>query len=54
MILATEKREKISMGLGMTNSAMIGAEIEKALPNRLQIPKAVPHSVIGNINGVET
>ena len=45
---------KISIGRGMSNSAMIEAESAEVRPTRLQIPNAVPHMSTGNKNGVET
>lgn len=47
-----QKPVKNSIGRGISSSAMIGPPAWVNLPNKLQMPKAVPHKVVGKIQGV--
>lgn len=49
-----DRTENISIGSGISTSAMYGAPIPKNLPNALQMPKAVPDNRTGKMYGVET
>ena len=49
-----DRAEKISIGSGISTSAMYGEDIAKNLPNALQMPKAVPERSTGKMYGVET
>ena len=44
---------KIYIGIGFLSSTITEAESAIVRPTKLQIPNAVPHSVIGNRNGVD-
>ena len=46
------RAEKILIGMGIGESATNEAPAWKPLPKRLQIPKAVPQSAVGNTHGV--
>jgi hypothetical protein len=48
----TDSAVKIYIGSGMSNSAIKGEEAYAKRPNKLQIPNAVPQSVVGKIQGV--
>ena len=54
IIASAAKPQKSSIGNGIFSSAMIGPEACENLPNRLHMPKAVPHNVIGKTQGVES
>ena len=54
IIATAAKPQKISIGRGIASSAMIGPVACENLPKRLQMPKAVPHNVIGKTQGVES
>ena len=50
----SESMVKISIGRGISNSAMKGDVMEKKRPKVLQMPKAVPASTTGKMYGVDT
>ena len=51
-IETSESAEKMHIGMGIGASATNEAPAWKPLPKRLQIPKAVPQSAVGNTHGV--